>query len=63
MKESEIRGASLKYVVFLGTSNNCGIEVTINGTKHAVPIDVANRDYQKIKALSDAGTITIAAAD
>jgi len=63
MNETKIRTGTFKYVNVLGTSDKDSITMTVGGVKYAVPIDVNNTDYEIIKRLADAGTITIADAD
>ena len=63
MNETKIRTGTFKYVNVVGTSDKDSITMTVGGVAYAVPIDVNNTDYAIIKRLSDAGTITIAAAD
>ena len=63
MNETKIKTGTFKYVNVIGTSDKDSIAMTVNGVKYAVPIDEFNVDYAIIKRLSEAGTITIAAAD
>ena len=63
MNENKIKTGTFKYVNVVGTNDKDSITMTIGGVKYGVPIDENNTDYEIIKRLSDAGTITIAAAD
>ena len=63
MNETKIRTGTFKYVNLLQTGEVCGIDMTVDDVKYAVPLDEFNTDYAIIKRLSDAGTITIADAD
>ena len=63
MNETKIKTGTFKYVNLLQTGEKDSITMTIGGVAYAVPIDEANTDYAIIKRLSDAETITIAAAD
>jgi hypothetical protein len=44
-------------------SNNIGIKATIDGITMSVPLDPANRHYDKIMRQVAAGDLTIADAD
>ena len=63
MNETKIKTGTFKYVNVVGTNDKDSITMTIGGVKYGVPIDENNTDYEIIKRLADAGTITIAAAD
>lgn len=63
MNENKIKTGTFKYVNVVGTNDKDSITMTIGGVKYGVPIDENNTDYEIIKRLADAGTITIAAAD
>ena len=63
MNETKIRTGTFKYVNVVGTSDKDSITMVVVGVNYAVPIDEANTEYAIIKRLSDAGTITIEAAD
>ena len=63
MNETKIRTGTFKYVNVVGTSDRDSITMVVDGVNYAVPIDEANTEYAIIKRLSDAGTITIEAAD
>ena len=63
MNENKIKTGTFKYVNVVGTNDKVSITMTIGGVKYGVPIDENNTDYEIIKRLADAGTITIAAAD
>ena len=63
MNETNIKTGTFKYVNDLLTSQVCGIDMTVDDVKYAVPVDEFNTDYEIIKRLADAGTITIADAD
>lgn len=63
MNETKIRTGTFKYVNVVGTSDKDSITMVVDGVNYAVPIDEANTEYAIIKRLSDAGTITIEAAD
>ena len=61
--EKKIKTGSFKYVKLVQTGENVCIEMTVDGVKYAVPMKEGNHDYDIIKRLSDAGTISIAAAN
>jgi hypothetical protein len=63
MNENKIKTGSFKYVNVYGTNDKDSITMIVDGVKYAVPLDEANTDYNIIKRLSEAGTITIADAD
>ena len=63
MNEAKIRTGTFKYVNVYGTNDKDSITMIVNGVKYAVPLDETNTDYAIIKRLSEAGTITKAAAD
>ena len=63
MNETKIRTGTFKYVNVVGTSDKDSITMVVDGVNYAVPIDEGNTEYAIIKRLSDAGTITIEAAD
>ena len=63
MNETKIRTGTFKYVNVVGTSDKDSITMIVDGVTYAVPLDEFNTDYAIIKRLSDAGTITIEAAD
>ena len=63
MNETKIRTGTFKYVNVVGTSDKDSITMVVDGVNYAVPLDEANTEYAIIKRLSDAGTITIEAAD
>jgi hypothetical protein len=63
MNETKIKTGTFQYVNLLQTGEEDSITMIVDGVKYAVPLDEANKDYAIIKRLSDAGTITIAAAD
>ena len=61
--EKKIKTGSFKYVKLVQTGENVCIEMTVDGVKYAVPMKEGNHDYDIIKRLSDAGTLSIAAAN
>ena len=63
MNETKIRTGTFKYVNLVQTGEKDSITMTVDGVKYGVPIDENNTDYEIIKRLADAGTITIANAD
>tara|TARA_R100000005_G_C4804338_1_gene94257 strand:+ start:117 stop:305 length:189 start_codon:yes stop_codon:yes gene_type:complete len=52
-----------KYIKYLNSENNSGIQATINNVVSTVPLDLANRHYAEIKRRVDAGELTIEDAD
>ena len=63
MNEAKIKTGTFKYVNLLQTGDKDSITMIVDGVTYAVPLDEFNTDYAIIKRLSDAGTITIEAAD
>ncbi len=67
MNEKKIKTGSFKYVKFVfpfgPEGENVCIEMTVDGVRYTVPMKEGNHDYDIIKRLSDAGTISIAAAN
>ena len=63
MNEAKIKTGTFKYVNLLQTGDKDSLTMIVDGVTYAVPLDEFNTDYAIIKRLSDAGTITIEAAD
>ena len=63
MGEEKIKTGTFKYVNLLQTGDKDSLTMIVDGVTYAVPLDEFNTDYAIIKRLSDAGTITIEAAD
>ena len=61
--ETKIKTGSFKYVKLVQTGENVCIEMTVDGVKYTVPMKEGNHEYDIIKRLSDAGTISIATAN